>query len=793
MKHASNQFFDDMEDATDTSSFAPQIAPSKLRSEQIRTLSSVAVPNAVASLILGLVFLWLIWNRVPHGLAYAWFGALFISMLPRLAMLALVSRHGSEKHQFTLISLYIGSTVFAGFIWGTAILFSDSFPGSVDPYLIMAMLAGISAVTVLVGVAHRLAVWAFMVPCSIPVLYHFLNRGEPQDMAFVLACVIFVLLLGYGGHQLNKVYVASISLQSKNKDLVHEVSEIYGSHFKSIESLHHLVDQIGAGLAMFDKKMNLIIWNKAYQNLHDFPDSLLKMGVDMGDLNRWLLKKEGLSAKEIDAEVERRIQQLETKRIEGSFHEQIDFKDGRVFDMRVDFLPDGEIILSFNDMTHRAQASTDALVKMAQLDSLTNLPNRLLFRRELKSKLIQSKNTDKIVGVILVNIDNFKNINDVFGHAVGDNVIVKLGEVLKSYMRPDEFLARLGGDEFAITGDNYQSIGEIVAEARHIRDNTRKAINIEGAQIPVELSIGITYYPEDRGSAEHMVRNAGIALHKAKEEGGSQIVVFDSEMQAELLDRNTLLSDIRENMESSQFLLHYQPQIDLHTRQICGVEALMRWNHPERGFVSPGEFIPLAEWSKQIIPLTEQLLPEACVQAKLWQSRGLPPFPVSVNISPLHFHDNRIVDFVRECLQEASLEPQYLELEITEGIVMSKTEEVMGTLRGLADLGIQLSIDDFGTGYSSLSYLPRLPVDKLKIDRAFVHGMMEDRESQSLIEAIISMGHSFGLKVIAEGVEDVTQLDLLAKMKCDQAQGYYISRPMEAKKVTEWFQAHASS
>ncbi|MFC7050453.1 EAL domain-containing protein [Emcibacter nanhaiensis] len=768
------------------------VAPSKLRSEQIRTLSSVAIPNVIASLFLGLMFLWLVWNSVPHDRAYLWYGALFISMLPRIAMSVLASIYGSDRRQAALIGLYITSTSLGGFIWGSAILFTGDFPSSVDPFLIMALLAGVSAVTVFAGVAHRLAVWAFMVPCSIPVLYFFIGRGEPQDMAFAIASVIFVLILGYAGHQFNRMYVASVALQQKNKDLVHEVSEIYGSHFKSIESLHHLVNQIGAGLAMFDKNLNLIIWNKAYQNLHDFPDNLLTMGVNMRQLNRWLLNREGLSPSQIDAEIEKRIEHLRARRIEGSFHEQIDFTDGRVFDMRADFLPDGETILSFTDMTHRAQASTDALVKMAQLDSLTSLPNRMLFRRELKKKLMQSKNTEKIVGVILVNIDNFKNINDVFGHGVGDNVIVKLGEVLKSYMRPDEFLARLGGDEFAITGDIYGSVEDIVAEARKIRDNTRKAINIEGAQIPVELSIGITYYPEDKGSAEHMVRNAGIALHKAKEEGGRQIVLFDSEMQAELVDRNTLLSDIRENMETSQFLLHYQPQIDLQTRQICGVEALMRWNHPERGFVSPGEFIPLAEWSKQIIPLTEQLLPEACVQAKLWQSRGLPPFPVSVNISPLHFHDNRIVDFVRECLEEASLEPRYLELEITEGIVMSKTEEVMGTLRGLADLGIKLSIDDFGTGYSSLSYLPRLPVDKLKIDRAFVHGMMDDKESQSLIEAIISMGHSFGLKVIAEGVEDSAELELLAKLKCDQAQGYYISRPMEAGKVTEWCQAHAS-
>ncbi|WP_321391806.1 EAL domain-containing protein [Emcibacter sp.] len=792
MKPASGTVFENLDDDTDNDLFVPHLSDVRLRDAQIRTLHSVIVPNVIASLLLGFVFLWLIWGRVPQVSAMAWYGALAVSLLPRLSLTLYTKRIETEKSQKNWLRLYLLFTSFSGLVWGSAIFFSADSTYMISPYLIMAMLAGLSAVTVLVGVAHRLAVWAFMVPCSIPVLFHFIGGGELHNYVFALACVIFVLLLGYAGSQFHRIFVASVSLRRKNRELVHEISEVYGSHYKSIESLHHLVDQMGGGLAMFDRDFNLIIWNKAYQKIFELPDNVLQMGVNLRDLGNWQMAREGFPLEKVKAETEQQIRELESRRIEGSYHKQIDFSDGRVFDMRADFLSDGETILNFSDMTHRAQASTDALVKMAQLDSLTNLPNRMMFRRELKKKLLQSKNTDKIVSVILVNIDNFKNINDVFGHAVGDNVIVRLGEVLKTFMRPDEFLARLGGDEFAITGDQYEDVEAVLQEARSLKDNTRKAINIEGAQIPVELSIGITYHPHDKGNAEHMVRNAGIALHKAKEEGGSQVIIFDTEMQAELVDRNTLLSDIRENMESSQFLLHYQPQIDLNSRQICGVEALMRWNHPERGFVSPGEFIPLAEWSKQIIPLTEQLLPEACVQAKLWQARGLPAFPVSVNISPLHFHDNRIVDFVRECLEEASLEPQYLELEITEGIVMSKTEEVLTTLRGLADLGIQLSIDDFGTGYSSLSYLPRLPVDKLKIDRAFVSGMMADRESQSLIEAIISMGHSFDLKVIAEGVEDAEQLDLLAQLKCDQAQGYYISRPMEADRVTEWFRAHSS-
>lgn len=247
-----------------------------------------------------------------------------------------------------------------------------------------------------------------------------------------------------------------------------------------------------------------------------------------------------------------------------------------------------------------------------------------------------------------------------------------------------------------------------------------------------------------------------------------------------------MLFDIRDSISKSQFLLHYQPQIDISENQIIGVEALLRWQHPDKGWISPEDFIPLAEHTKQIIPLTEQFLPEACHQAKIWQQQNFPTIKMSVNISPFHFQEKGFTKFIRNCIEQAKLDPAFLDLEITEGVIMSQTEETIKILHELSEMGVHLSIDDFGTGYSSLAYLRNLPVDKLKIDQTFIKDMVESDSARSLVEAVIRMGHSFKLDVIAEGVETEEQLAILSSMNCDQAQGFYVKRPEKAVDITKW-------
>jgi len=389
--------------------------------------------------------------------------------------------------------------------------------------------------------------------------------------------------------------------------------------------------------------------------------------------------------------------------------------------------------------------------------------------------------------VVLIDIDRFKDINDHYGHATGDQLIQKMADRLKAYMGSDVFIARLGGDEFAIVASHTpEEIKNLNTLAKDLIDQIRAPFLINGKTFVVEASIGLVFADQRKMNADQVIRNADIALRKAKDDGRNRFVQFEPSMHSEIQDRNIMLNELRDSMETSQFILHYQPQINLKTRQVSGMEALMRWKHPEKGWIAPDQFIPIAELSRQIIPLTEQLLPEACIQASIWRAQGLEGIPVSVNISPLHFHEPNLVDFIRQCIDDAQMDANMLELEITEGIVMSRTEEVINKLSELSDLGVRMAIDDFGTGYSSLTYLSSLPVSKLKIDQTFVKDMMSEKNNQSLVEAIVRLGHSFDLSVIAEGIEDSEQLEMLMDLKCDQGQGYYICRPMQAERVTEW-------
>tara|TARA_B100001939_G_scaffold346214_1_gene364501 strand:- start:8848 stop:11232 length:2385 start_codon:yes stop_codon:yes gene_type:complete len=758
---------------------------------QLAFLEKAMLPAAVSSLVIGVIFLSIIAPRADTVVLAVWYACLVLAVVPRFFLSLLRTRFSFEKKPYFWLGICITSFSLSGVVWGSSLIFAQEPEPAANFYLVLAMLAGLGCVAVIAGAAHKFVIWAFLGAISLPTLGFIFATPYVPSLAMGLSVVIYVLVIGYCGHLVNDLLVKTLTLQYKNQKLNHEISALLNDHYESLESLRFLVNRMGSGVAMFDQKNNLVTWNKAYEDIFGYPKDFLQPGVPLRELLEWYLSRFDKNKVEIKAEIAKILEKLDRGRKKKFLNTEFDLPDGRIYDLRIDYLPDGETIYSFSDVTHRAKASTDALVKMTQLDPLTSMPNRLMFRRELKKRLLRSETTGRPIAILLVNIDTFKTINEMYGHATGDRVIVQMGEKLCSLAEQDDFVARFGGDEFAVITQRLTTKDKVLEYARQVQNSFRQPMKLGGKEIILELSIGATLYPDDQGSPDQLVRNAGIALGKAKQEGGTAIVMFNWHMQEELKDKTTLVTDIRTSMETSQFVLHYQPQIDLKSRQICGVEALMRWNHPQRGWISPGEFIPLAEWSKQIIPLTEQLLPEACIQAQVWAAQRIKPVPISVNISPMHFHDKGFVDFVRECLEEASLAPELLELEITEGIVMSKTEDVMSTLRGLSELGVRLSIDDFGTGYSSLTYLRRLPISKLKIDQAFVRDMIQEKEAQSVIEAIIRLGHSFNLEVIAEGIETAEQLKMLAAMNCDQAQGFYIGRPLSAADITEWIRTHS--
>jgi diguanylate cyclase (GGDEF)-like protein/PAS domain S-box-containing protein len=441
------------------------------------------------------------------------------------------------------------------------------------------------------------------------------------------------------------------------------------------------------------------------------------------------------------------------------------------------------------DITKRKEAEK-RLHHLAYYDDLTGLPNRSLFISHLEQAISSAERHQKMVGVMLMDLDHFKNINDTLGHETGNALLQEVTQRLKTCFRQGDTVSRFGGDEFAV----------VLADMAHIEDATHIAQKILKAfehpccvnnyEIFTTFSIGISVYPFDDSNAHMLLRNADAAMYQAKSMGRGNFQFYSTELTWRTERRMALESGLRYALERQEFELHYQPQVDLKTGLVIGVEALVRWRPAGQGLVSPAEFIPVAEECGLIVPLGELILRTACAQAKAWQEQGFPQLIMAVNLSSRQFAHGHLVDTVKNILQETGLAPHCLELEITESVLIDGDDtNVLGALNELKRMGITLAIDDFGTGYSSLSYLKRFPIDKLKIDKAFVQGLPDNAEDAALIQAIIAMARSLQLTVIAEGVETEEQHDHLQHQDCDQIQGYFISRPLPGEQIGALLQA----
>ncbi len=436
---------------------------------------------------------------------------------------------------------------------------------------------------------------------------------------------------------------------------------------------------------------------------------------------------------------------------------------------------------------------------LAHYDTLTNLPNRLMFQTLLEQSLGMSQRQHQPLAILLLNIDRFTRINETLGYRTGDLLLQEIGKrLLRSIRRSDAVarhsetdssttISRFGGDEFSILLTSFKSVENAAKVAQRIIARLAQPFHLREQEIFITASIGISLYPTDGDNEETLLQNAQVALQHAKENGRNTSHYFSPSMNASSSAKLAMESNLHKAVERSEFLLYYQPQINIHQRQIVGVEALIRWNHPELGIISPADFIPLAEESGLIKAIGAWALRTACRQHQRWQEQGLPPIRIGVNLSSLQFRDQDWVMTIDNVLKEGMLEPRYLELELTEGIVMRDVEDTMITLHYLKKLGIGLAIDDFGTGYSSLSYLKRLPLDKIKIDRAFIRDLTTNEQDAAITKAIIALGHSLDLHVIAEGVETEEQFRHLERQGCDEIQGYWFSPAVPANAIVEMF------
>lgn len=442
----------------------------------------------------------------------------------------------------------------------------------------------------------------------------------------------------------------------------------------------------------------------------------------------------------------------------------------------------------FRDVTRLYEAE-EKFNHLAYHDDLTGLPNRRKFYKQLGEMFETARHNDSRFAVLYIDLDRFKMVNDTFGHQNGDMLLCEAAERLKSGLHPGSFLSRMGGDEFTIIVPQGSGFEAAVITAETILKNFERSFMIKGQEFHISASVGISYYPDDGQDAETLMIHADTALYKAKETGRNTYVLYAPSMDQSSHERLTLENALRKAVEREEWVLHYQPQIDMDTGKIVGVEALIRWEHPLYKLIPPGEFIPLAEETGLIVPIGEWVLKEACLQNKLWQDMGFPKVRIAVNLSTAQFMKKNLCKTVEKVLQETGLEPQYLELEITETMTMD-VDKASAILDELSELGVHISIDDFGTGYSSLNYLKQFSIHRLKIDKSFVKDITSDESNARIVGAIISMAHHLGLHVIAEGVETPEQMSFLKEQQCDEVQGYYYSPPLPAEELeTKYFKS----
>jgi diguanylate cyclase (GGDEF)-like protein len=439
------------------------------------------------------------------------------------------------------------------------------------------------------------------------------------------------------------------------------------------------------------------------------------------------------------------------------------------------------------DLEELVKRRTEELNHAVSHDDVTGLPNRVLFNDRLSQAISAARKSGQTLAVMFLDLDRLKIVNDSLGYAAGDRLLRAVAVRVGGCLGESDTVARFGGDELALLFTSARGAGDAAGAAEGVLEALRNPVELDGHEVYVTASVGVSLFPHDGDDAETLLSSAVAAMYRAREQGGNCYRFYSPDMNEEALRRLSLECDLRRALERGEFVVHYQPQVELASGRFVGAEALVRWQHPRLGLVSPAEFIPLAEATGMIVPLGEWVLRTAVRQCGDWQGRGLGPLRVAVNLSPRQFQQPDLVEAVRGSLLEAGLDPRQLELEVTESSVVSNREAAVATLSEIRGVGVRVAIDDFGTGHSSLGYLKHLPVDTLKIDRSFVRDLATDPNDEAIVAAVVKLGHSLGLKVKAEGVEDEAQSRLLGALGCDEAQGYLFGRALPAEEFETLF------
>lgn len=553
---------------------------------------------------------------------------------------------------------------------------------------------------------------------------------------------------------------------------------------QSEQRYRHLVKTIPQGIQENDTKGIITFSNPAHSRMHGYKEEDL-VGKAIWDM---------LASDEQREELRRYLEMVLIEQPAPTpYIAQDRTKDGRIIDVQIDWDykrdEDGKItgfISVISDFTERKKVE-EAISKMAYYDQLTGLPNRALLSDRLNHVLAEGQRYNKLAAVLFLDLDNFKNINDALGHAEGDNLLMEVVKRLKKHIRTSDTMARHGGDEFTILVQDLKKAEHITRVVEKIFSEFEEPFILNGHEFFVTTSIGISLYPDDGKDVETLLKNADIAMYRAKEEGKNTYQFFTPAMNERTMEIIKIKNMLYKAIKNEEFLLHYQPQVNVITGEVTGIEALVRWQNPERGLVYPGTFISLAEDTGLIVPLGEWVLSSACAQNRVWQDKYLKPVKMAVNLSIRQLKQKDFVGTVKRILKDTRLDPEYLEFEVTESTVMDDIEYNIEMLHELKSIGIKLSIDDFGTGYSSFEYLKQMPIDMLKIGMPFVQNITKNPDDAAIAKAIIEVAHIMNLEVIAEGVETIEQLKLLRTLHCDKIQGFLVSKPLPSSEGLEEF------
>ena len=547
---------------------------------------------------------------------------------------------------------------------------------------------------------------------------------------------------------------------------------------KDDQVLHTILGNMSQAVLLFDADGKLLFCNRRYTEMYGLAPEVIRPGRRLRDLLE-LQAQNGTfpgDPDEFSVRVTEHVAEGQT------FSHIVNLPDGRSVEIVNRPVPSGGWLATHEDITERHR-SEERVAHMARHDALTDLPNRVLLRERLDHELKRVKRGE-CLALLCLDLDQFKSVNDALGHPIGDQLLKLVADRLRGCTREPDTVARLGGDEFAIIMTQMEQPSDAAALSKRVRESIIRPYQIEGHQIVTDISIGISVAPFDAIDSEPLLRNADMALYGAKADGRGTYRFFEPEMNTRMKARRELEMDLRRALVGKEFELHYQPLVSLESNAVKAFEALLRWNHPKRGMISPADFIPIAEETGLIVPLGEWVLKAACYEAVEWPDH----IKVAVNMSPTQLNNRNLLTVVTGALAETGMPAHKLQLEITETVLLQNTFATLQTLHELRKLGVQIALDDFGTGYSSLSYLRSFPFDKIKIDRSFIKDLANGNEPVAIVQAVANLAKSLKMASTAEGVETQQQMDMLQALGCTEMQGYLFSRARPAKDIRQFFE-----